>query len=141
MKTYVGIDPGKTGAIAILHLDEVCFIEPQDLERDPSLIDFIEVFVAIEKAQAMPKQGVVSMFHYGVSYGTMIGILKALRKPYQEISPRTWKKEFSLTNDKKESVVMAVKLFPGAAGHLKFKKDHGKAEALLLAEYARRKNM
>ena len=155
MKVYVGIDPGKTGAIAILHYPknsredvttvetvfDVSFHETEDLEWDPGLIDFVEVFVCIEKAQAMPKQGVVSMFNYGKSYGTIIGLLRALRKPYQEVSPRTWKKEFSLTHDKKESVAMAIKLFPGVADKLKLVKHHNRAEALLIAEYARRKNM
>lgn len=155
MKVYVGIDPGKMGAVAILHAPsaellfgdvathvDISFHETEDFERNPGIIDFIEVFVCIEKAQAMPKQGVVSMFHYGVSYGTMIGILKALRKPYQEVSPRTWKKEFSLfTHNKKESVAMAIKLFPKVDGYLKLAKHHNRAEALLIAEYARRKNM
>jgi hypothetical protein len=41
-----------------------------------------------------------------------------------------------LTSDKEQSLITARLMFPQAI--LKLKKDHGKAEALLIAEYARR---
>lgn len=120
MKTYIGIDPGKGGAMAVLHEDGGCQsnIEIHDgndiMELD--LSPNVEVFACIEKAQAMPKQGTVSMFNYGVTYGACLGMLKALCIPYQEIHPMKWKKEFSLVHqDKQASIDMAKKLFPHIA--------------------------
>jgi len=52
------------------------------------------------------------------------------------VTPQVWKKSMNLTSDKNESLAAARIAFPQAV--LKLKKDHGKAEALLIAEYARR---
>ena len=149
MKVYYGIDPGKTGAIARIDNNHIFFFDAENInvikDFSEEFSSFIEVFCAIEKAQVMPKQrsqGAVGMFRYGVSYGKYLGMLQVLRIPYAEIHPMTWKKEFSLIHQPKEkSIAVAIQLFPQAADHLKRKKDHGRAEALLLAEYARRKNM
>ena len=139
MKVYVGIDPGKTGAVAVLHgPEDIIFFDT----GDSLSLDYVEVFVCIEKAQAWPDQGVVSMFNYGVEYGKMLGMLKTLNIPFAEIHPNLWKKEFSLFHQPKErSIAVAKQLFPSISDHLTRKKDHGRAEALLIAEYARRRNM
>lgn len=140
MKVYIGIDPGKKGSVAVLCDEFVEFIEMENFLASPYLIEYVEVFVAIEKAQAFPKQGTVSMFNYGKIYGQILGILKTLKIPFQEISPAVWKKEFSLIRkDKRESIQTAAKLFP--LQEKAIKNNHHRAEALLLAEYARRKNM
>jgi hypothetical protein len=52
------------------------------------------------------------------------------------VTPQAWKKAMNLTSIKEDSLVAARLAFPQAI--LKLKKDHGKAEALLLADYARR---
>ena len=112
------------------------------------------VFCVIEKAQSLPSQGSSSGFNYGTGYGKIIAVLEILEIPFEEIRPVKWKKEFSLvtkknkkgkvkTKEKKQSSVnMAIKLFPtlkkefyGVKGGLK----DGRAESLLLAEYALRK--
>lgn len=94
------------------------------------------------KVAAMPGQGVTSMFNFGANFGWIQGVLEALRFPYELIAPQRWKKEFSLTSDKKASIRTAQRLFPGvsllADKHCRVESD-GVAEALLLAEYARRK--
>lgn len=102
-----------------------------------------DYFCVLEKAQAMSKggkQGVKSMMTYGIGYGEIRAVLKVLSIPFQEVAAATWKKEFSLwKKDKKESVKVAKQLFPtgeyyGVKGGMK----DGRAEAALLAEYARR---
>jgi crossover junction endodeoxyribonuclease RuvC len=96
----------------------------------------------LEKVGAMPGQGVTSMFNFGVSYGYIKGVLEANRIPYQEIPPQRWKKEFGLNSDKAASVEVCRKLFPDVnlLATPRCRKPHdGMAEALLLAEYARRK--
>lgn len=152
MKTYIGIDPGATGAMAVLLGDGRVEIYDREeiFEGENMVFSFLsqalspdwETFAAIEKAQAMPKQGTVSMFNYGVNYGRWLQSLDDVGIPYQEIPPANWKKEFSLIHqDKQRSIEVAKNLFPSLSDKLTKKKDHGRAEALLIAEYARRKNM
>ncbi len=166
-KKYVGIDPGKTGAIAKIMDDgteRVWFTDAEELDLallGDVLKSFLEdpgVFVLLEKVQVMPRmrkmktpsgiveqpagQGAVGMLNYGIGYGKYLGMLEALKIPYQEIHPMSWKKEFSLIHQPKErSIQVAIQLFPQTADRLKRKKDHGRAEALLLACYAKRHNM
>jgi crossover junction endodeoxyribonuclease RuvC len=109
-----------------------------------SLMQFKEhgIVAAVEKVGAMPGQGVTSMFNFGKSAGFIEGVLTALGIPYQLVPPNKWKKEFSLIGqDKQASIVTCRKLFP----ELDLKRTErcrtdsdGKAEATLLAEYARR---
>ena len=89
----------------------------------------------------MPGQGVVSMFNFGQNFGFIQGVLKAYEIPFELVPPQKWKKEFSVTSDKNTSIEVAKRLFPGVnlKATEKCKKDHdGMAEALLMAEYARR---
>jgi len=93
------------------------------------------VHVVIEEGQAMPGQGVRSMFTCGFGYGVWIGVLVTLRLSYTPVRPALWKKAFSLGKDKEASRLRAMQLFPSA--DLRRKRDHGRAEALLLAWYGR----
>ena len=145
MKTYVGIDPGKSGAMAIMY--------PEGLVRTitfnpASYIDALQclceqpVMCCVEKVSAMPGQGVVSMFNFGHNLGFIEGVLQSLQIPYQLVPPQTWKKEFSLSSDKAKSIEVCQKLFPGVdllATARSRKPNDGIAEAVLMAEYARRK--
>jgi crossover junction endodeoxyribonuclease RuvC len=100
------------------------------------------IVAAVEKVGARPGQGTVSMFNFGKSAGYIEGVLSALGIPYQLVPPNKWKNEFSLIGkDKQASIVTCRKLFP----ELDLKRTErcrtdsdGKAEATLLAEYARR---
>lgn len=147
MKTlFIGIDPGKSGGIAYIDTkDNVSGTEPYS---DTALIDlckevkYSEVICCLEKVGAMPGQGVVSMFSFGKSVGYIKGVLESSRIPYQEITPQKWKREFGLTSDKAASAEVCRKLFPDVCllATPRCKKPHdGMAEALLMAEYARRK--
>ena len=69
-------------------------------------------------------------------------MLQSFEIPYQLIPPQTWKKEFSLNKSKEKSIDVCKRLFPGVKllATPRCKKEHdGMAEALLMAEYARRK--
>jgi len=92
--------------------------------------------VVIEEAQAMPGQGTRSMFQTGLGMGIWLGVLAALQLPYRRVRPQIWKKAFGLGKDKEASRLKAMQLYPGA--DLRRKKDHGRAEALLLAFYGQR---
>ena len=151
MKTlFIGIDPGKKGGIACIDTESgICYTEPYS---DKALIDLCRdegwngntdcIMCCLEKVGAMPGQGVVSMFSFGQSVGYIKGVLESFRIPYQEITPQKWKKEFGLSSDKAKSTEVCGKLFPSIdlLATPRCKKPHdGMAEALLMAEYARRK--
>lgn len=149
----IGVDPGVTGALALLRIDGT-FSEAYALEMPvmSGRIDVAEALrmlgtmaqyslehgpepthVYIEKAQAMPGQGVSGMFRYGVNYGILLGLCAALRVPYTEIPPGVWKRKMGLGKDKNLSRQRAQQLFPQCS--FTRKKDDGRAEALLLAWY------
>ena len=144
---FIGIDPGKSGGIAVI--DEVCNTVNTAPYSDEELRNTASsysrnnrVTCCLEKVSAMPKQGVTGMFNFGKSYGYIKGVLESFSIPYQEISPQKWKKEFGLTSDKTASVEVCRRLFPDVnlLATPRCKKAHdGMAEALLMAEYARRK--
>ena len=147
MKTlFIGIDPGKSGGIAFINnrtgeigTNPFCSSALIELLEEARYYDCV---CCLEKVGAMPGQGVVSMFNFGQSVGYIKGMLEAFGIPYQEISPQRWKKEFGLSSDKAASVEVCRKLFPSInlLSTPKCKKPHdGMAEALLMAEYARRK--
>lgn len=96
----------------------------------------------VEKVGAMPKQGLSSTWVFAENFGYIQGVLHALSIQFQLVPPRVWKKAFSLTSDKAKSIEVCHRLFPNV--NLKRteksrKDDNNLAEALLMAEYARRK--
>lgn len=102
----------------------------------------MECRCCLERVGAMPKQGVNSMFHFGENYGFIQGLLTAYSIPYELVTPQKWKKEFQITGDKNSSIDVCKRLFPyvNLRKTERCKKDHdGMAEALLMAEYAKRK--
>lgn len=148
---YIGIDPGKNGAYALIAEGEEgqsVFAYPWDdtffvTEMAAVARMKTDVVAAVEKVGAMPHQGVTSMFNFGKSAGFIEGVLTAYGIPYQLIPPRKWKAEFGLLNtDKRKSIEVARKLFPTVdmkrTERCRTDSD-GKADALLLMEYARRR--
>ncbi len=146
-KGFIGIDPGKTGAAALI-TDEGTH-DVLDYPGDPSLIvdrfrdwklDHDIIMAALEKVSARPGQGVVSMFTFGRNLGAWEGILSAFGIPFMMPTPRHWQKglvDMKAGNDSKaRSLNTARRLFPDA--ELTRKRDHGRADALLLAFWARR---
>jgi crossover junction endodeoxyribonuclease RuvC len=147
----IGIDPGLKGAIACVggeypeiwdmpilngHVN-VIFLRNllQGWEEEYHGIDM----VYIEQQQAMPGQGVSSTFKTGANYGALLALLTLLAMPFDIVSPGVWKRTMGLTKDKEVSREKAIHLFPDSTLFFQRKKDEGRAEALLLAEYCRRK--
>ena len=147
---HIGIDPGLSGAVAILD-DTGVLMALHDVptltlrtsrgvkqEYDlPGLAHLLApyavpgVHVFIEESQPMPGQGVRSMFTIGVGFGLWLGVLAALAVPYSRIRPAMWKRAMGVGKDKEQCRLRAQQLFPSA--DLRLKKHHGRAEALLLA--------
>lgn len=144
---YIGIDPGKSGAMAVLFNSDSSSPEIHTFSHE-AYRDAMERFegnlakCCLERVGAMPKQGVSSTFSFGENYGFIQGLLTAFEIPYQLIPPRTWKAEFGLNSDKEKSVSVCKRLFPNVSLRRTErcrKDDDGMAEALLMAEYARRR--
>ena len=145
--TYIGIDPGVSGALcAITEEGEIVFRQPFDEGLFREVLDWLSVdrsFCVLEKVSAMPGQGVTSMFTFGQNYGYTQGLLRAFQIPFELVTPKVWKREFGLTSDKASSIETVKRLFPGVNLHRTERSrtdDNNLAEALLMAEYARRKH-
>lgn len=140
--TYIGIDPGKSGAMSIID-DSGAHAFAFDTDAYITALGSIvgDAFAVVEHVGAMPKQGVVSSFNFGMNFGWIQGALSAFRVPYELVRPQKWKREFSCTSDKNSSIEVAKRLFPDVSlfRTARCTKEHdGIAEALLMAEYARR---
>lgn len=149
---FIGIDPGKSGALAAIGTGENSHTITTIKFKEYAYRDYIRnlmmamdesprVYCVVEKVHAMPGQGVTSMFSFGENYGNIRGILESFFIPYELVDPRTWKKEFHLGRDKQDSILAAKALFPGVnlkSTERSTKDSDGIAEALLMAEYARR---
>lgn len=144
---YIGIDPGKKGAYA-WYTDGVMRVRQWDdnyFAQDMHLLATMDdrPVACVEKVGAMPGQGTVSMFSFGQSFGFILGVLTAFGIPYQLVPPRKWKAEYGLLNTQKQaSVDVAKRLFPEVSflpTERCRKESDGMSDAVLMAEYARRK--
>lgn len=152
---YIGIDPGQTGAVALIYESgKVTLIDTpiqatnkggknknEYLPRQMADIlgNHARCHVFIEAVHSMPKQGVASSFDFGTGYGIWLGIIAALNLPMTKVTPQKWKKELMAGfGDKDAARIRAQELFPACVSELSRKKDIGRADALLIAEYGRR---
>ena len=152
MTRILGIDPGVRGGLAV--------VEITNNGGAPQLVDAIDIPVVgvgakervdaiavrtwiealrpdhalIERAQAMPKQGASSTFKYARAAGALEAVIACSGIPLTIIEPTAWKKFHQLRGGEKEaSRQRALQLFPSAHALLSRKKDHGRAEATLIA--------
>jgi hypothetical protein len=140
-----GIDPGLTGALAVINSFGDCQILDMPVIGDGAetfingamiarfLDEFDVEFVVLEKQQAYPGQGVSSTFKIGMTYGQLLGVLQTSLIPYRLVSPPVWKKDMRLGKDKDLSRLRATERFPHVCKNFERVKDHGRAEAVLLA--------
>ena len=153
MKIF-GIDPGLSGAIAILEKKKVLslFDMPVMAEgkknkkqlNSAQLVDIIrensigddEIVVVVEQVNAMPGQGVTSMFNFGQTFGAIKGVCAALNLPIFFVRPSKWKKYFELINSSKDSSrTKVIEMYPSLSSQLAKKKDVNKSDAILIARY------
>lgn len=140
--TYIGIDPGKDGALAVLCEGGLVSVVPFYPDAYKAALRALNgpALAVLEHVGAMPGQGVTSMFSFGENFGYLKGLLEAFEIPYELVRPQRWKKEYGISG-KNQPVEVCKRLFPGTSLRRteRCKKDHdGMAEALLMAEFARR---
>ena len=150
----VGIDPGLSGAIAILENNKVLNIfdmpvmaEGKKNKRQlnsAQLVSIIkdgtkpesEIAVVVEQVNAMPGQGVTSMFNFGQTFGAIKGVCAALKLPIFFVRPSKWKKHFELINSSKDSSrTKVIEMYPSLSSQLAKKKDVNKSDAILIARF------
>lgn len=155
MTVYIGIDPGKDGAIALVAGDGR-FMSVHDMPDYPPRIKEIlaviqpDKYVAIEGQGSRPSQSSVSTFSQAENFGVLKGILYALEIPFEVISPQAWKKQLRIPagkgdtpaakrkDGKEKSMKIAEAMFPMV--QLRGPRNgalDGRAEALLIAEAIR----
>jgi crossover junction endodeoxyribonuclease RuvC len=140
----LGVDPGAvSGAYALIEqvnshglppiVDDIPVVDRQVNAAEWSrIVASLDPDVAVvEQVGAMPKQGVSSMFKFGMGCGLIRGVLAGAGVPIISVTPAKWKKHFSLNSDAEKSRALAIRRFPAAP--LARRKDHNRAEALLLA--------
>ena len=156
---FLGVDPGITGGLSIVELTDgaaAVLVECIDIpvigsgakERvDVAAIrNFIEAHkparALIERAGAMPKQGLSSTFKYGRATGAIEAAITLCSIPIEIVEASAWKRFWHLPGkDKEGGRQKALQLFPAAHAALARKRDHGRAEATLIALYGATKLM
>jgi Holliday junction resolvasome RuvABC endonuclease subunit len=146
MTCIMGIDPGISGAVAFYFPATPSHVSADDVPvagdqiAGGVLFDLIKKWqpdiAIIEHVNAMPGQGVSSTFKFGRSFGTVIGVVQASNVQLHFVTPTKWKKHFNLPSDKDRARELALRMFPNSTQHFTRKKDHGRAEAALIALYA-----
>lgn len=146
---FIGIDPGRGGAIAVIKDDDTISSAPSVIATavfsEEAYLQIISQsilapFAVVEDVHAMPKQGVTSMFNFGQNKGWILGVLAANRIDVKLVSPQKWKKAFGLDSDKQKSIDCSKRLFPNVnlLATPRCRNPHdGIAEALLMAYYGR----
>lgn len=146
----LGIDPGITGALALLNdRDELCSlfdmpimpfgknkqqVNPAELTKVIGAMGANNSIAYVEMVSAMPGQGVTACFNFGMGYGIIQGILASLGLPMILVTPGSWKKRAGLVGKEKDAArTLAQQLYPAA--DLGRKKDIGRADAILIARF------
>lgn len=144
----VGIDPGKSGGVAVLD-DTGAFVGGirtpllQHGKRDLVNVRQINLWVdtahpvkvshvVLEQVNAMPGQGVTSMFNFGRHTGAVEAYALFLGVPVTWVTPQKWKGFFNLSKDKMASLDRARLEF-GDNALWRVKANDGIAEAALIA--------
>ena len=149
MSRVIGVDPGASGAIALVvdgFLHQVVDMPTVTVTRNAAqkrqvspagVADIIRSMkpdtAIVEKVGAMPGQGVSSMFSFGRSVGIIEGALAALQVPATFITPQAWQKAVGAAKGKDGSRQRVMELFPRDSHLFARVKDDGRADAVLIA--------
>jgi crossover junction endodeoxyribonuclease RuvC len=147
----LGIDPGLSGALAILCGDEVLLVEDMPVhsivtgrktrvELDvPSLRQLLTAqpidHVVIEKVASRPGQGVSSMFKFGHCAGAVYGLVVGLQLPCSFVLPQLWQRAAGCGPSPDAARQRAAQLYPAIAPQLARKRNAGRADAILIARH------
>jgi crossover junction endodeoxyribonuclease RuvC len=103
------------------------------------MLRFAPSRAVVERVGPMPKQGVSSTFKFGRCVGLIEGVLGGSLVLISYVSPTTWKRHFGLAAEKEAARRKVIEIWPASAAELfGRKRDHGRAEACLIALWGQR---
>jgi hypothetical protein len=166
-KVYIGIDPGKQGAISVIfdndlirHWSMPLIGKEYDIKTLTRIIEGfskLQVYCVLESVHALFGSSANNTFEFGYGLGVLEGILTSHEIPYSKITPKIWQKlmfqgvplitkpsstgKTQKTDTKKMALIAAQRIFPKETflQSERCKKPHeGFVDACLMAEYARR---
>lgn len=145
MRTYLGIDPGASGGMAVLIDSELCTYRMPKTEAD--VVDLLCTLAAVADGIVMERIGGYVgkeqpgsyMFNFGRGCGIIAGCLLALGRRFDEVEPQRWQAALGLRRSrgmgksdwKRALKAEAQRSFPSAKITL------ATCDAVLLARYAR----
>ena len=153
---FIGIDPGYTGAIAVLTPADIRVFDmpakgvPGEwhaaLKHTVRVAAFyatqnangVPVRVYIEQVHSMPNQSSVSTFTFGAVFGATVQALVEhfLYSRVHFVAPSVWQPALKLSAKTPDgSRIRASELYPGHADKWPFRKHHGRTDAVLIATY------
>lgn len=142
LRYYIGLDPGKNGGIAVVGChNPYAHKMPDSLQDIWDLLKHIRddsegnCFALLERVHSSPAMGVVSAFTFGRGYGGLEMALTGVGISHEIILPQKWQKELGCLSGGQKNITKARAqgLFPS------IKCTHSVSDALLIAEYGRRK--
>jgi crossover junction endodeoxyribonuclease RuvC len=150
---FCGIDPGASGAIVLLQDGSPTkwMLMPTYKIGSATRVNAAEIYcflnqhepvthIYVEQVGAMPGQGVSSMFNFGHSCGTIMGVIGALNCPYTLIHPNVWKRQIGIIGEGKDGArIKAMQMWPEWKELNKKIKGQALADAALIALAGRKK--
>jgi hypothetical protein len=162
-KVYVGIDPGRKGAMAIIDVhgaivhvfdaplskvDRSGYNRPLALSYAKVVAAFPERSVAVELVSGMPTDSPQWAFNFGVGTEVWRSALSAAEVRFEEIHSNKWKARLCLPGKKSDpqacrlAFELARQTFPNFGQYVKWvTKDSGRIDALLIAHYLRTRSV
>ena len=152
----LGVDPGATGAIALYDTDVERVTKIWDMptktikvgSKERSHVSPHGVYdlfwesgathIAIEQVGGMPGQSGAASFVFGAGYGILWGVAAALGMEIDNPSPMLWKAKMRVPREKHLAASRATEIIPYFRDAWKLKGRADRAEAALIAVYARR---
>jgi len=152
-KTYIGIDPGKSGGICSIEDNRLrankCPDSVQgmaelfkDILQDTSPKD---VFLYIEKVWAMPHDGKSSIFTFGQNFGQWEGVIASFNIIPIYVTPSTWMKHHEVQKglkkqERKNILKQMAQEFINSNNYMSYQwkgiATLATADAIMLAKYA-----
>lgn len=163
MSLVLGVDPGLSGALALVDLKPEQMHDrrlhkvidmPKTVRGSKNQVDIYSLahsldahareiaFAVVEDVGAMTYtdakgqkrgQGAAASFAFGQYSGVVLGILASYSIPIYFVKPSVWKMAYGLSSNKGRSLDLARERWPSFTSSFELKKHDGRAEAALLA--------
>lgn len=150
----LGVDPGGSGALALLDGTELIQVDDMpvfEVKRGTGFTKELNVQALLmlldrmkpdtcwfEKVGPRETDSNKSAFSFGRVAGMCEGVIRGRGIPFRDVPPATWKVKMRLVHQAKDDArFMAQSRWPAMAGQFSRKKDDGRAEAALIADYGR----